>query len=74
MAHWRDGGIGNMAGSYDDPVSEWTLLEKLNNLEALVYRHGATTDDLQELAYKAAEEIERLTRLVAQSPVESPQD
>lgn len=29
MAHWRDGGIGNMAGSDDRPIEEWTLLEKL---------------------------------------------
>jgi hypothetical protein len=29
MAHWRDGGIGNMAGSDDRPIKEWTLLEKL---------------------------------------------
>lgn len=32
MAHWRDGGIGNMAGSDDRPIEEWTLLEKLNEL------------------------------------------
>jgi hypothetical protein len=34
MAHWRDGGIGNMAGSDDRPIEEWTLLEKLAALAA----------------------------------------
>lgn len=29
MGHWRDGGIGNMAGSDDRDASEFTLLEKL---------------------------------------------
>lgn len=29
MSHWRDGGIGNMSGSDDRPIEEWTLLEKL---------------------------------------------
>lgn len=29
MAHWRDGGIGNVPGSDDRPIEEWTLLEKL---------------------------------------------
>lgn len=42
MAHWRDGGIGNMAGSDDRPLSEWTLLEKLNNLDAFIHKCGET--------------------------------
>lgn len=29
MGHWRDFGIGNMPGSDDRPIEEWTLLEKL---------------------------------------------
>lgn len=32
MAHWRDGGIGNMPGSDGRPIEEWTLLEKLNEI------------------------------------------
>lgn len=58
MAHWRDHGIGNMAGSDDRPVEEWTLLECLRNLEALVYKHGWTTDKIVELAYRAADVID----------------
>lgn len=60
MGHWRDGGIGNMAGSDDRPVSEWTLLERLNNLAAWVHQTGATARDIEFLTQEAANEIERL--------------
>lgn len=33
MSHWRDGGIGNMPGSDDRPIEEWTLLEKLAEIK-----------------------------------------
>lgn len=49
-----------MAGSDDRPVSEWTLLERLNNLEAWVHQTGATARDIEFLTQEAANEIERL--------------
>lgn len=54
MAHWRDGGIGNMAGSDDRPIEEWTLLEKLASIATAeiggpmpaCLRHPTTAPDL----------------------------
>lgn len=53
MAHWRDGGIGNMAGSDDRPIEEWTLLERL--AAGHIYAEGDTT-----IAQLAFDEIQRL--------------
>ena len=62
MAHWRDGGIGNMAGSDDRPAEEFTLLEKL----AVLARYSKT--DAQfcpvEVAQDAFEFIEEITAAV----------
>jgi hypothetical protein len=70
MAHWRDGGIGNMPGSDDRPIEEWTLLERLNNPERLYVDHDGQSLVLDSTAveaimYDAAAEIERLRRQIA---------
>jgi hypothetical protein len=74
MAHWRDGGIGNMAGSDDRPIEEWTLLEKLAEIADAVKGGpiprcmlGEAHDDwatpLKAIAQEAFDEIERLRTL-----------
>lgn len=60
MVHWRDGGIGNMAGSDDRPFDEWTLLERLAAAaDGRVY--GMSADKLAQAAF---DEIERLQRVL----------
>lgn len=60
MAHWRDHGIGNMAGSDDRPFGEWTLLEQLASAaEGKVY--GMSPDDLAQAAF---DEIQRLRAII----------
>lgn len=56
MAHWRDGGIGNVAGSDDRPVKEWTLLERLASA-ASGKVSGLSNDNLAQAAF---DEIVRL--------------
>lgn len=71
MPHWRDGGIGNMPGSDDRPIEEWTLLEKLNELATAplggpmpktmgtpTFNNWATP--LKKIAQEAFDEIVRL--------------
>ena len=63
MAHWRDGGIGNMAGSDDRPIAEWTLLEKLRAIAGM--RKGADRafrEELPQIAEEAFDFIELVTR------------
>lgn len=73
MAHWRDGGIGNMAGSDDRPIEEFTLLEKLAVLADM--RSGMTMpaflagpngwgEPLAALMQEAFDEIVRLREAV----------
>jgi hypothetical protein len=65
MGHWRDGGIGNMAGSDDRPIEEWTLLEKL---AAIAGVRGATlwADELPGIAQEAFDFIEPITHAARQ--------
>lgn len=65
MGHWRDGGIGNMAGSDDRPFDEWTLLEKLSALSG----HSAWPLPIQiseggPIAQEAFDFIEPMTAAV----------
>lgn len=69
MAHWRDGGIGNMLGSDDRPIKEWTLLEKLNELASTPMGApiprclGGSTNialPMSKIASEAFDEIQRL--------------
>jgi hypothetical protein len=69
MAHWRDGGIGNMPGRDDRPVEEFTLMEKLRSLAdatvggpipKVVDRPNDWATALKEIANEAFDEIERL--------------
>lgn len=57
MAHWRDGGIGNMAGSDDREAEEFTLLEQL----AVIAGHSKTDAqfDVAGVADAAFEEIRK---------------
>jgi hypothetical protein len=64
MAHWRDGGIGNMAGSDDRPIEEWTLLEKLVFLTGTT-RAPQVTFDIKKVAQEAFDEIYRVRQLEA---------
>lgn len=54
MAHWRDGGIGNMMGSDDRPFEEWTLLERLSWLT-----EETRSPQITEIAQQAFDEISR---------------
>ena len=58
MGHWRDGGIGNMAGSDDRLAEEFTLLERL----AVIAGNSKTDEqfNVADVADDAFEEIERL--------------
>lgn len=69
MGHWRDGGIGNMAGSDDRPIEEWTLLEKLAELATTptvapaprcLGDPASIAPFLKEIAQAAFAEIQRL--------------
>lgn len=70
MGHWRDGGIGNMAGSDDRPIEEWTLLEKLADVATapvgavdrpyVMRAPGDWATPLKALAQAAFDEIQRL--------------
>lgn len=72
MAHWRDGGIGNMAGSDDRPIEEWTLLEKLADVASapvgslnqpyVMRLPGDWATPLKQLAQEAFDEIQRLRK------------
>lgn len=59
MAHWRDGGIGNMAGSDDREAEEFTLLERLT----VIAGHSKTDAqfDVAGIAQDAWDFIEPLT-------------
>lgn len=59
MAHWRDGGIGNMAGSDDRDASEFTLLERLAVLAG--YSKTDAKFDVAEVAHAAWNFIEPIT-------------
>jgi len=67
MAHWRDGGIGNMAGHDERPFEEWTLLEKLAAI-ADVRKGGMKifVNELPDVAQEAFEFIEAVTRMSRQ--------
>ena len=62
MGHWRDGGIGNMAGSDDRNASEFTLLEKLAVLAG--YSRTDAKFDVAEVAGEAFAFIETITLAV----------
>lgn len=59
MAHWRDGGIGNMAGSDDREAEEFTLLERLT----VIAGHSRTDAqfNVADVAQEAFNFIEPIT-------------
>lgn len=59
MGHWRDGGIGNMAGSDDREAEEFTLLEQM----AVLLGHSKTDAlfDANRVMDEAFNFIEALT-------------
>lgn len=59
MAHWRDGGIGNLPGSDDRPVRQFTVLEKMAVLLAGQSR-GTSLFDEHLVMEQAFDEILRL--------------
>lgn len=66
MAHWRDGGIGNMPGSDDRPIEEWTLLEKLAFIASVPIPEDADpeTKMARRMVSDAFDEIQRLREAV----------
>lgn len=64
MAHWRDGGIGNMAGSDDRPIEEWTVMERLSRSITVGGGHGDITwadwEALEAEIQRARAEVETI--------------
>ena len=71
MGHWRDGGIGNVPGSDDRPIEEWTLLERLASIGGGGFRHELDPNSVADLAQECFNEIVRLRTEIEQIHAEA---